>query len=113
MEFLYRRWDSRRSTFGDVVVVCFLLVQCLDGMFTYLGVRAWGLGIEANPLVSSAVNAAGLGAGVAGVKLVAAGFGVLRHLRRVHNLVALLTLIYLALAIVPWAALFLLGGAGT
>jgi hypothetical protein len=32
---------------------------------------------------------------------------MLLHLRRVHNLVALLTVIYLAAAIVPWTALFL------
>ncbi len=82
-------------------------MQCLDGAFTYLGVRMWGLGIEANPLVSSAVSAAGLGAGLAGTKLMAISFGMLLHLRRVHNLVALLTAIYLAAAIVPWAAIFL------
>lgn len=85
----------------------FVLVQCLDGAFTYLGVRTWGLGTEGNPLVSSAVAAAGLGAGLAGTKLVAIGFGMLLHLNRVHNVVALLTAIYVAAAIVPWTAIFL------
>ena len=90
-----------------MAVIGFLLVQFLDGGFTYLGVSFWGVGIEANPLVSSAVAAAGLGAGLAAAKLVAIGCGILLHLRRVHNLVALLTVVYVAAAILPWTALFL------
>ena len=89
------------------MVLGFLCVQCLDGVFTYLGVTIWGLGIEANPLVSSAVATAGLAAGLASVKLMAISFGILLHLRRVHNLVALLNGIYLAVAILPWTAIFL------
>lgn len=104
---LYKRWDGPHSLFGDLVVVGFLCAQVLDGVFTYLGVRLWGPGIEANPLVSSAVAAAGLGTGLIAVKLTAIGFGILLHLRRVHNLVALLTAIYFAIAILPWAAIFL------
>jgi hypothetical protein len=37
----------------------------------------------------------------------AIGFGILLHLRRVHNLVALLTAVYVVAAIVPWTAIFL------
>ena len=90
-----------------MAVICFLLVQGLDGAFTYLGVSTWGLAIEGNPLVSSAMSYAGWGAGLAGAKLVAVGFGILLHLHRVHNLVALLTAFYVAVAILPWTALFL------
>jgi len=107
MGYLYKRWDTPKSTFGDVVVVGFLIVQYLDGVLTYLGVSIWGPDIEANPLISSAIALAGPIPGLAGAKLVAIGFGIMLHLRRVHNLVALLTLVYLAVAILPWAALFL------
>jgi hypothetical protein len=107
MARLCRRWDVRRCVFGDLVVLGFVLVQCLDGAFTYLGVTIWGPGIEANPLVSAAMASAGLGAGLAGAKLMAIGFGILLHLRRVHNLVALLTAVYFVAAIVPWTAIFL------
>jgi len=82
-------------------------MQCLDGVFTYLGVGIWGPSIEANPIVASAMEAGGLTAGLCIAKLVAIGFGMLLHLRRVHNLVALLTAIYFMVAIVPWAALLL------
>jgi len=104
---LYRRWDEPRSRFGDTVVVAFLLVQCLDGIFTYLGVTIWGPGIEANPIVSSAMTVGGLAVGLGGAKLIAVAFGMILHLTRVHYVVALLTAIYFAVAIVPWAALFL------
>ena len=107
MALLYKRWDESRCFFGDLVVLGFFIVQVLDGTFTYIGVSLWGPAIEANPVVSSAVAVAGPVAGLAAVKLVAIGFGMLLHLRRVHNLVALLTAIYFALAIVPWAAILL------
>jgi hypothetical protein len=107
MGYLYKRWDTPRSRFGDLAVVGFLIVQCLDGVLTYLGVSIWGPGIEANPLISSAMAVAGPIPGLAGAKLVAIAFGIMLHLRRVHNLVALLTFIYLTVAIIPWAALFL------
>jgi hypothetical protein len=82
-------------------------MQCLDGVLTYLGIGIWGPSIEANPLISSAMAAAGVVAGLGGAKLVAIGLGMLLHLRRVHNLVALLTAIYFAAAVLPWTALFL------
>ena len=107
MALLYKRWDEPRSRWGDAVVITFVLTQCLDGVFTYLGVAIWGPGIEANPLISSAMSAVGVVYGLAGAKAVAITFGIVLHLRRVHNLVAALTGIYLAAAIVPWTALFL------
>ncbi len=107
MALLYKRWERPRSLFGDLTVVTFLLVQCLDGVFTYLGVGIWGPTIEANPLISSAMSLVGVVCGVVGAKAVAIGFGMVLHLRRVHNLVAALTAIYFAAAILPWTALFL------
>jgi hypothetical protein len=95
------------SRFGDIAVVTFMVVQALDGILTYLGVHIWGPSVEANPLISSAVSFAGLGTGVAMAKLFAVGLGMILHLRRVHGVVALLTAFYLAVAIVPWAMLFL------
>jgi hypothetical protein len=99
--------ETRRALFGDFIVLGFLIVQCLDGVFTYLGVCRWGPQVEANPVVSSVVAVAGLGAGLAGAKLAAMAFGIVLHLRQVHGIVALLTVIYIAAAILPWTALFL------
>jgi hypothetical protein len=107
MAILWRRWDGSATKFGDTVVLGFFLVQFLDGAFTYLGMRIWGVGVEANPLISLAVTAAGLAAGLTAVKLVAVMFGIALHLYRVHGVVALLVAVYLAVAILPWTALFL------
>ena len=107
MAGLVKQWDEPKSRFGDLMVVGFVLMQCLDAVFTYLGVQTWGPGIEANPLISLAVGVAGLGLGLAGAKLMAVGFGILLHLLRIHLIVALLTAIYVAVAILPWTALFL------
>jgi hypothetical protein len=107
MDVLYKRWDTDRCLFGDLVVVAFLTAQVLDGVFTYLGVSVWGPAVEANPIVSAAVSIAGLTVGLSAVKITAIGLGMMLHLRRVHNLVALLTAIYLAVAIVPWTVVFL------
>jgi hypothetical protein len=107
MSRIYRRWNTA-GAFGDLAVLGFVLVQCLDGVFTYLGVKMWGPGIEANPIISSAVSFAGLGVGLAGAKLVAVAFGIMLHLRRTHVIVAVLTAFYFAAAIVPWTTLFFL-----
>ena len=85
----------------------FLLVQCLDGVFTYLGVSIWGPEIEGNPLIGSAMSVAGMTPGLASAKLMAISFGIMLHLRRVHNLVAFLNVIYVGVAILPWTAIFL------
>jgi Domain of unknown function (DUF5658) len=97
------------TAFGNLAVFCFVVVQYLDGALTYLGLHIWGLAIEANPLVSSAVAVAGVGGGLIAAKLAAIGLGILLHLRQVHTIVALLTAFYFAVAIVPWAFLFLTG----
>jgi hypothetical protein len=53
------------------------------------------------------MTAVGVIAGISGAKLIAVSFGIVLHLRRVHNLVAVLTALYFTAAILPWAALFL------
>ena len=110
LDLLHRRWRSPgtpETLFGNVAVLVFLCVQCLDGVFTYLGIVTWGIAIEGNPLISSVVAHAGPGAGLAGAKLLASAFGIALHLWRVHTLVAMLTAFYVAAAIIPWAALLL------
>lgn len=91
------------SLFGDVVLVAFLLVQCFDGVFTYVGVSVFGLGIEANPVVAGLMTHLGHGAGLLSAKMMAALLGILLHCRQVHVAVAVLTGFYAAAAVAPWA----------
>ena len=70
------RNTAQQSLFGDLVLVAFLLVQCFDGVFTYVGVSAFGLGIEANPVVAGLMTHLGQGPGLLSAKMMAA---FLRH----------------------------------
>lgn len=96
---------SRESRFGDSVVLAFLVVQALDGVLTYVGLTSNGPVTEGNPIVASLMALFGLGPGLAGAKLVAGSLGITLHLFGTHRLIALLTAIYLVVAILPWATL--------
>ena len=107
---LRKAWSPRlsRSLFGDMAIVAFLLAQCLDGIFTYIGVNAYGLGVEANPIIASLMAAVGHGTALVGAKSVAGTLGVCLHLREIHAAVALLACFYVAVAIIPWVAILLM-----
>ena len=92
----------RRSVFGDVVLIAFLLAQCFDGVFTYIGVMTYGLGIEANPLIAALMSVFGHGMALTLAKGLAATLGIGLHLRQVHGAVAVLAGFYISVAIVPW-----------
>jgi uncharacterized membrane protein len=95
----------RRSLFGDVALVIFLLAQCFDGVFTYIGVATFGIHIEANPVIASLMGYLGHGPALASAKILAGFLGICLHLNEIHGAVALLTGFYLAAAIVPWTAI--------
>ena len=102
-------WNaSVRSRLGDAVLVLFLLAQCFDGVFTYVGVLTFGMEIEANPLIATLMRLFGEGTALFGAKAVAAALGIALHLRQVHSAVALLAVFYLVVAIAPWTAILFL-----
>ena len=84
------------------MVIAFLIAQACDGVFTYVGVSAYGLHVEGNPLLAWLIVALGRGAGVAAAQAAAGGFGIALHLFDVHGVVAALAVFYLAVAILPW-----------
>jgi hypothetical protein len=96
------RNTGRGSLLGDLVLVAFLLVQCFDGVFTYVGVSAYGLEIEANPLVAGLMAHLGHGPGLLSAKMTAAFLGICLHFYQVHLAVAVLTGFYAAAALAPW-----------
>jgi hypothetical protein len=95
----------RRTRFGNIVLVLFLVAQCSDGVLTYIGVVSFGTGIEANPLLASLIGYFGAATALLTAKTIAALLGIALHLRGVHTAVALLTAFYFAVAIVPWIAI--------
>lgn len=95
----------RMMTFGNWAILLFLIAQGLDGIFTYVGLVVYGPTIEANPLLAWLMDSVGQGPALAGAKLIAAGLGIVLHLVAVHRAVALLALLYIAAAILPWTHL--------
>ena len=100
---------SADSRFGNSVVIVFLLAQALDGVLTYVGVTSVGHVTEGNPLVAGLMATLGFGPGLVSAKLWACGLGAALHLSGTHRLVALLSAVYFAAAILPWTALLAIG----
>ena len=92
----------RRSVFGELVLVAFLLAQASDGVLTYVGVGTYEMHMEGNPLLGWLMASMGRGLALALAKTAAGAFGIALHLTSVHRIVALLTLFYIAVAIIPW-----------
>ena len=92
---------SKRSLFGDGVLLTFVLAQASDGAFTYLGV-ATGTAIEGNPLVAWYIATFGAGIAVVGAKTIAIACGATLHARAMHRTIGVLTILYLAAAVLPW-----------
>jgi uncharacterized membrane protein len=102
------RWifsRSAESLFGNVAVVAFLCAQACDGVLTYVGLAVLGPHMEGNPLIAALMGMVGAGPALAGAKLMAGSLGCVLHLFGAHRLLALLTLIYLGAAVLPWTAL--------
>lgn len=97
-----RRSSISRSPFGDIVLVAFLVMQALDGVLTYVGVRMYGLRIEGNPIMAWLMASLGQGVALTLAKGAAGAFGIALHMSAVHRVVAALAIFYLAIAIVPW-----------
>jgi hypothetical protein len=93
------------SRFGDAAILFFLVTQCLDGVLTYIGVMTYGVAGEGNPILAALMERLGHATALLMAKLVSAGLGIMLHLLGVHSAVALLTLFYMAAAVMPWAAI--------
>lgn len=90
---------------GNVVLILFLAAQACDGVLTYVGVRVYGLGIEANPVLAWLMATLGQGLALATAKTGAGAIGIGLHLAGVHRIVAALAAFYLIVAILPWIAI--------
>jgi hypothetical protein len=99
-----RAWDPERI-YGDLVWIAFVLVQAADGMLTYVGIHAFGLVAEANPLIAWYALEYGIAAAIVGAKLFATLCGALLHASERHQVLALLTLAHCVVAIWPWSQL--------
>lgn len=102
------RFANPTRRVADIVVVVFLLAQACDGVFTYVGVSLYGVGIEGNPLLAWLMAAIGEGPALAAAKVMAGALGIALHLTAVHRILAALSAFYVAVAILPWIAILFL-----
>jgi hypothetical protein len=80
----------------------FAAIQLADGALTAAGIAQYGPHIEGNPLIDLFAGAVGLGGAVVGAKVLAVCCGAVLHLQARHLALALLTVGYVLVAIVPW-----------
>ena len=80
----------------------FAAIQVADGALTAAGIARFGPHIEGNPLIHYAAQDFGLGAAIIGAKLLAMSCATVLYLQSRHLVLAVLTVTYVAGAIVPW-----------
>ena len=83
----------------------FAAIQLADGALTAAGVAQFGPHVEGNPLIDFAARGLGFGAAIVGAKVFAVFCATVLHVQSRHLTLALLTLGYVAGAIVPWTVL--------
>lgn len=93
---------SGRMLGHQLVFAAFLLTQILDGILTYVGVSIFGIAAEGNPILAYLMSSYGEAIALAGAKIVAALCGVALYALAVDRLLAMLTLVYIGAAVVPW-----------
>jgi hypothetical protein len=93
------------ATRGIAVVGLFAAVQAADGILTLLGVARFGSAIEFNPLLSLSMMALGAGTALSIAKTVAVLLATVLHSAGWHLALALLTVLYVFFALLPWMAL--------
>jgi hypothetical protein len=99
---------SKTQTRAAWVLVIFSAIQLADGVMTAAGAAQYGTSIEANPLLVFLFGAVGTGVTIVAMKLFAIVCATVLHLREKYSALAILTLVYVFAAIVPWTVILTL-----
>ena len=81
----------------------FVTVQLADGVWTANGILRFGPEMEANPLLYHLVTTCGMAGTLVSAKLLTMIGGAFLHFKSQNLALALLTVIYVFCAILPWA----------
>ena len=107
---LRRRPIPRQAIFCGVFLI---LLQALDGLFTFVGIKQFGLIIEGNPLLRFFMEQFGQLAALAIVKTVAIALilwlvFLARRMSWLKNAIGVVSVIYLITAVLPWTYILFL-----
>jgi hypothetical protein len=91
-----------RQLIGNLIVICFIIVQLLDWLATFHGIILFGTSIEANPLLRFLMEKYDIILVLTAAKLSATIAASILHFFKRHLMVAALTLFYTVFAIIPW-----------
>jgi hypothetical protein len=95
----------RQWRFGEIALAIFIVTQALDGVLTYMGIRRFGTGIEANALITWYALSVGFGRALLGAKAFAVVCAAILYINNRHRVIGILTVMYLAAAVWPWTRL--------
>jgi hypothetical protein len=95
------------ATRGIAAVALFTAVQVADGVLTVEGVARFGLAMESNPLIALSIAALGAGTTLSIAKMIAVAGAMGLHGSRCHLTLALITVFYVFVAVLPWTSLLL------
>jgi hypothetical protein len=84
-------------------VALFVVVQVADAFLTVAGVGRFGMSMEGNPVLLRSMMLLGPGATLLGAKFVALMCGAVLYRCERHLVLAVLTIVYVFGAIVPWS----------
>ena len=93
----------KSQTRALALLALFVSVQIADACLTAFGIDRFGVAAEANPMLALPVILLGPAAALTIAKGVAVGGAVVLYRLSRHLLLATLTVMYLFVAIVPWA----------
>lgn len=89
-------------SFGRLTLALFVVCQATDGLLTYFAISAFGLAVEANPLLATWMTLVGAGPTLLVAKLGACACGLILYTHGTHRALASLTALYLLIAVGPW-----------
>jgi hypothetical protein len=90
------------STRAFSALALFAAVQFADFALTLAGVARFGPDAESNPILSVSMVTLGTGTALSIAKLLAVALAFVLHTARLHTALALLTIFYVFVAVLPW-----------
>ena len=85
------------------IVALFVTIQAADLVLTLTGLSRFGVDMEANPLLAASIRMCGAGVTLLTAKMIAIGLATVLNSVRAHLTLAILTVLYVFAALVPWS----------